>query len=220
MRTLSRPLVCSVLASLLAATPSLAFNAPLSDEAVREAYFLGQRHDGSFARLLDKYSKRLPPPKSGAYIAFVTFLTPFAQIVRFSENYSGNYSAQQAEADHRAEEEIIDLSVEIRLTPTYGTSLPESTDSRFNSSQNYRLHSYDFWRDFRVRVFEGKEDRASKRFFVEPNYLCSDSGCYLSGATLHSEFPADTFTSDSVTVEVLPPEGPEVQVAFDLTSLR
>lgn len=220
MRALARSIVSSLLATFLVVPCSLAFTSPLSDEAIREAYFLGQRHDGSFARILDKYSKHLPPPKSGAYIAFVTFLTPFAQIVRFSENYSGNYSAQQAEADHRGEEEIIDISVEIRLSPTYGASLPESTDSRFNSSQKYRLHYYDFWKDFRVRVFEGKEDRVSKRFFVEPNYLCSDSGCYLSGATLHSEFPADTFTSDTVTVEVLPPEGPEAQVAFNLTSLR
>jgi len=29
---------------------------------VLEPYFLGQRHDESLARFLEKYSKRLPPP--------------------------------------------------------------------------------------------------------------------------------------------------------------
>ncbi len=52
---------------LLSSSASFAFQSPLSDEAVREAYFLGQRHDGSFAHLLDKCSKRLPPPKSGPH---------------------------------------------------------------------------------------------------------------------------------------------------------
>jgi len=70
------------LAALLISPASFAFNSPLSEEAIREAYFLGQRHDGSFARLLDNYSKRLPPPKSGPHISSITFLTPFAKLVQ------------------------------------------------------------------------------------------------------------------------------------------
>jgi hypothetical protein len=123
MPTHTRSFFCVLLAALLAAPPSFAFSSPLSDEAVREAYFLGQRHDGSFARLLDKYSKRLPPPKSGPHISAITLLTPFAQLVRFSESYVGNYSAQQAESDHSDQEEIVEISVEILFTPSYGAVL-------------------------------------------------------------------------------------------------
>jgi hypothetical protein len=42
----------------------------------------------------------------------------------------------------------------------------------------------------------------------------------LVGATLHLEFPASAFNSDSATVQIIPPEGPEVRVHFDLTALR
>src|SRR5437899_13037761 len=62
---------------LLIAPPSLAFKTPLSSEAVREAYFLGQRHDGSYERLLGEYVKQLPPPKSGPYFSSVELSTPF-----------------------------------------------------------------------------------------------------------------------------------------------
>jgi len=40
-----RPCLAILAAALLTTSVALAFNAPLSDEAVREAFFLGQRHD-------------------------------------------------------------------------------------------------------------------------------------------------------------------------------
>ena len=44
------------LAVLLGFPPqTLAFSTPLSDTAVREAYLMGQRHDESTVRFLDKY---------------------------------------------------------------------------------------------------------------------------------------------------------------------
>jgi len=208
------------LAVVLISPASFAFNSPLSEEAIREAYFLGQRHDGSFARLLDNYSKRLPPPKSGPHISSITFLTPFAKLVQFSDAYIGSYSAQQASLDHRAQEEIVEISVEILFTPSYGAVLSVPTGSRSDSPQGYRLRSYDFWKDFQVQVFEGDEERFPLRFTGEPNSFCSHTGCTLTGATLYLEFPASAFTSDRVSVQVLPPEAPEVRVDFDLTALR
>jgi len=221
MAVFARPVLSLVLVVLLLFFPaSLAFTSPLSDESVREAYFLGQRHDGSFAHLLDKYSKRLPPPKSGPHISAITLLTPFAQLVRFSESYVGNYSAQQAELDHNAQEEVVEISVEILFTPSYGAVLFVPTGSRSGSPQGYRLRSYDFWKDVQARVFEGEEELIPERHRGEPNFFCGDAGCSLIGATLHLEFPASAFTSETVTVRVSPPEGPEVSADFDLTTLR
>jgi hypothetical protein len=56
MPTHARSFISILLAALLAPAPSFAFQSPLSDESIREAYFLGQRHDGSFERLLTKYT--------------------------------------------------------------------------------------------------------------------------------------------------------------------
>src|SRR6266478_2240404 len=91
---------------------------------------------------------------------------------------------------------------------------------RSGSPQGYRLRSYDFWKDVQARVFEGDQERIPERHRGEPNYFCGEGGCTPIGATLHLEFPATLFTSDTVTVRVFPPDGPEVSVDFDITTLR
>jgi len=69
MRHLFR-VFASFLVALCVTVPASALDTPLSDEAVREAYFLGQRHDASF---LTSYIKFLPMPKTGPHISSVTF---------------------------------------------------------------------------------------------------------------------------------------------------
>jgi len=103
----ARP-VASLLAAILLLSPSsFAFDTPLSDQAVREAYFLGQRRDESLARFLDKYTRVLPPPKTGPHIAAVTLFTPFALVTQLSSEHSTGYSAQQAALDHRDQQETV-----------------------------------------------------------------------------------------------------------------
>jgi hypothetical protein len=222
MPTHARSFLSILLAALLASRASFAFQSPLSDEAIREAYFLGQRHDGSFPRLLDKYSKHLAAPKSGPYIRSITFLTPFVKLVHYSDAFVGNYSAQQAALDHRDHPETVEITVEILLTDSYGPVIADPASPRSDRPQTYQLRSHDFWKDFQVEVFEGEETRPPARFTGEPTVQCSRYGynCNLVGATLHLEFPATAFNSDSATIHVMPPEGPEVWVDFDLTALR
>jgi len=84
MRFPARIATSIAISTLLLGQPAVAFDTPLSDQAVREAYFLGQRHDETMANLLNKYTKFLPPPKAGPDIASITFLTPFALLVQQS----------------------------------------------------------------------------------------------------------------------------------------
>jgi len=219
MLSLFRSSLALALAALLVCPPVLAFDTSLSDQTVREAYFLGQRHDESMARLLSRYTKYLPPPESGPHIFSVTFLTPFALLVRQSSRASGS-SAQQAEKDHRANDEIVAIRVEILLTPSYGSLFAAPTSSRSGSPLGYRFRSPGFWRDFSIHVFDGENVLTPVAFSGEPNYLCGEGGCVLTGATIHLQFPAGLFTSDSATIQVSPPEGDPVSVDFDLTSLR
>jgi hypothetical protein len=218
----ARSFVSMFLASALASQACFAYQSPLSDESIREAYFLGQRHDGSFERLLSKYTRHLPPPKVGPYIDSVTFLTPFVQIARNSDKYIGNYSAQQASLDHRGVEETVEISIEVLLTESYGAIIAEPGTPRSDKPQAYQLRSHDFWQDFQAEVFDGDELRTPAHFTGEPNVQCSRYGetCILIGATLHLEFPAMTFKSDSAAIHIIPPEGPEVWTDFDLTGLR
>jgi hypothetical protein len=222
MPHLNRALLAFVLAALLASSSSFALQSPLSDEAIREAYFLGQRHDGSLERILGKYVKQLPPPRTGPYIRSITFLTPFARLVHYSDAFIGNYSAQQAALDHRDHPETVEISVEILLTDSYGAIIAAPISPRSDRPEAYQFRPHDFWKDFQVQVFEGNEARAPNQFTGQPNVQCSRR-CVTSlliGATLHLEFPASAFNSDSATVQIIPPQGPEVRVDFDLTALR
>jgi hypothetical protein len=42
----------------------------------------------------------------------------------------------------------------------------------------------------------------------------------LTGATIQFEFLAESFASDSATIQVTPPEGDPVSLDFNLVSLR
>src|ERR1700720_2359502 len=115
MPSLERPTFPTIAALLMRGQPIFAFQSPLSDESVREAYFLGQRHDGSLEGLVERSTRRFPAPKTGPYISSVMFVTPFVKAAQLSNNYTGNYSAQQAELDHRqAGKEIVKVTVKIQ----------------------------------------------------------------------------------------------------------
>lgn len=215
-----RPSLAVVSSALLLCTPAFAYDTPLSEQAVREAYFLGQRRDDSTAAFLNKYTKFLPPPKSGPHIDSVTFLTPFALLVQYSSHQS-NYSAQQAALDHKAQDETVEISIDILLTQSYGPFVAKPTHSRSGSSMGIQPRSPGFWRAIKFRILDGKEEVTTEDVTGEPNYAnCGEAGCELSGATVHIRFPAVAFTSDTTTIEITPPEGEAVSVDFDLTSLR
>ena len=212
----------SFLMALCVSLPAFPINTPLSDESIREAYFLGQRHDGTFPSVLSKYIKSLPPPKFGPYISSVTLLTPFIQLVEYSDGYIGNYSAQQAALDHRGQAESVRIVIEIRLTPTYGAYLAPEPNSRASSQPALVPRPHDFWRDFHVAISDSNQPLTPSESHGKANYNCGRHGypCYLAGATLEFDLPADAFTSNAVTIEVVPPEGDLVSVDFDLTRLR
>src|ERR1700751_3902492 len=126
----SRSLIALALSTLLVSPASFAFNSPLSDEAIREAYFLGQRRDESTARFLAKYKQSLAVPKTGPHIASVELLTPFAQAVLRSSQETMGYSAQQAEAEHRGKEETVAMTIEVLLTDSYGPLIARPTGQR------------------------------------------------------------------------------------------
>jgi hypothetical protein len=211
-----RSLACLLAALLAFPFPSGAFDTPLSDTAVREAYFMGQRHD---LRCLEAYTKSLPVPAKGPHIAAVTFLTPFAQVVQQTSTRVENYSAQQAQADHRDVAESVQLIVLINLTPSYGPVISPGDASRPDIKPVFR--PYDFWKDFSVTVFDGDQPRHLSEFHGRANFGCVRQGnCTLTGATLEFTFLAASFASDIAVVQIVPPEGDPVIVKFNLASLR
>ena len=205
---------------LLLAPSSSAFDTPLSDTAVREAYFLGQRHDDSLPKLMDKYVLYLQPPKTGPYIQSVSFLTPYILTAIYSSQQVSIYSAQQAQLDHLKNPEVVRVTAQILLTDAYGPYISGPTGPDPHSLKGISIRPSGFWRDFRLRVFQKAEMVIPTTARGEPSYRCDDTGCVLSGATLTFEYPAASFTDTAATIQIDPPEGDPVVVDFDLTSFR
>jgi hypothetical protein len=221
MFDLSRLVLSVTLASLLLCQPLLAIQTPLSDTAVREAYFLGQRHDQSVSDFFARYAKSLAAPSSGPYISAIHVVTPYAQAVSLSSNHIGSYSAQQAESEHNPDVETVIVSVDIYFTDSYGPLIPGPADSRSGSPSGLMPRSSDFWKDFDVTVTsDSNKNLAPQNSSGQPRFNCSEYSCYLAGATISLTFAASRFPYDSITVNVVPPEGDEVNVDFDLTALR
>lgn len=219
MPSFFRPGLALLMSALLSCTPALAFDTPLSDQAVREAYFLGQRRDESMYSFLNKYTKLLPPPKTGPHIAAITFFTPFALLVQHSSRQS-DYSAQQAALDHKGHDETVEIQVGIQFTQSYSAIIAVPTHSRSGSPTAIQQRSPEFWRAFKYRIFDGDEEITTEDISGEPQYSCSEGGCILTGAIVYFQFPATAFKSDSATIEVTPREGDLVSADFDLSSLR
>ena len=221
LRTRVRSLAPVLAAAVLLTPSSFAFDTPLSDQAVREAYFLGQRGDETMATFLNKYTKFLEAPKTGPDIASVTVFTPFALLVQQSSQHSSGYSAQQAALDHRNQGEFVRIVIQIQLTNSYAAYIVRPTGSRSGSPNGFVPRPYDFWKDFDVQV--SSKDQKLKPFSSsgQPNYLCSDDGgCEVTGATLQFDFSAEDFASGSATIDVTPPESDPISIDFDLTHLR
>jgi hypothetical protein len=206
---------------LLLCEPALAFTAPLSDTAVREGYFLGQRRDETTARFLDSYTKHLPAPQAGPYISAVQVFTPYAQVVDFSRQQSVGYSAQQAQEDYRQREDTIEVTIAIELTTTYPAVIPDPT-VKAGDPARYTLRTPSFWRAFKFQFSQGKTIIRPRSLSGAPTYApaTGDGGSTLNGATVWLEFNARDLASEDATVEVVTPEDQHIVATFDLAQLR
>lgn len=212
----SRSILSAVSAVLLVASPLSALQFPLSESAARSAYFLGQRHDNSTAEFLARYSKHLPPPKTGPYVSDVLFLTPFAQLVDYS-SHQGIYSAQQAEAEGPKNHQSVEITVYVYFPSpnSFSTSL-----IRPPSLNPGDINPVESWQSYKVRVFDGSEPRQPSSVSGQSQNRCSHTGCIRVGTAIHLAVPAELFASDSATVEVATPDGQLVTLDFNLSTLR
>src|SRR5260370_1660017 len=152
LRPLARPIASAFIAATLLTPSSFAFDTPLSDQAVREAYFLGQRRDETMATFLNKYTKFLPAPKTGPDVASITVFTPFALLVRQSSRHTSGYSAQQAALDHRDQPQFVRILVQIQLTNSYAAYIVRPTASPSVSPNGFVPRPYHFPKDSNVHV--------------------------------------------------------------------
>jgi hypothetical protein len=209
--------------ALVFPVPSSAYDVELSDTAVRNAYFLGQRRDQQTRMFFEPYIRRLPLPKSGPYISEIRLLTPLAQVVEVSQTTSGIYSAQQAQLDYRARGDSILLEIHIEFTPTYNQIDAQRSSSNAAGEKGITLRSDDFWQDFRFGIKQKQDWIEARSTHGEPQYALADgygASGGLIGAWVWVEYGARNVSSDDTEVHVLTPDGQDVSVKFDLDTLK
>ena len=205
----------AILAAVLLMTSiAFAFSAPLSDEAVREAYFLGQRRDDRTAQFLETYRRYFPVPKSGPHVFVVELFTPYAQAVEASSKHGAGYSAQQARQDYQARGDSLRIGVYVRYTSTYGPGFPYSPNKVPGQTGT--------WKDFQVRLMLNGETLESRSARYEGTRMGTGGkggGSRSTGFIVWQEYDASNLASD-VTIEIDTPDGQHVVAPFDLSRLR
>src|SRR5712692_437725 len=211
MSSCFRPCLALLTGALLLAPSSFAFDIPLSDHAVRDAYFLGQRRDEKTAEFLDKYRRHLPLPDSGPWVSTVEVFTPYAEAVELSRQRSFGYSAQDAAGDYRKNKDRIRVTITIQFTSSYGAVIQENPSQRSGSANTFSLRSPDFWKDFSYRLFDGDQLIEPLEVQGSPTYRRGGDGSDMTGAVIVLLYDAEKISSDgdaAVVVDI--PDYPQV----------
>jgi len=200
-----------------------AFEVPLSDIAVREAYFLGQRNDQKTADFLKLYTRSLPLPDKGPYVSEIHLLTPYAQVVTTSGQHSAGYSAQQAAADYHGRGDTLLLQVRIEFTATYTYGDAVRTANDIAGELNRHLYPEDFWQAFRFALSQNDQALEPSEVHADPIYGSSspaDASSTLRGTVVSLEFDANQCESQPAQVKVVTPASQHVSAKFDLARLQ
>lgn len=204
------------LLSLVLARCVYAYEYPLTSRAIREAYFLGQRHDEKATNFLAQYIKRPPLPEQGPHISEISLYTPYAQVVLSSWRNNIGYSAQQAEQGFLSHPATIRVKVRIEFTATYNAMQGAEPDKNIEGEQALIFRPKDFWRDFRFQL--SQKGRRIKRLGIHGSPTYGRGG--FTGAEVWLDYDAEGVAPENTVVEVRMPDDHCVTAEFDLAKLR
>lgn len=192
---------CAALWGVMIPQQGLAYDHPLNDNAVRDAYFVGQDKTNVNV-FLAQYTQELPLPVSGPHVAEVELSTPYAQVVEASAQRGAGYSPQQAAEEYRKRGDTILVRVKVLFTPTY------SGDE-------------DYWSSVSVGLIQKGKHMAAIGVTGHPIETADpDGGTMPIGAYVYVTFTAAGAQDGPLQVEIVPPGGAWVHAKFDLSSVR
>ena len=222
-RTPARSIISVLAAGLLVWPISDVVGATLTDEAVREAYFLGQRNDEKTARFLETYRRRLPMTESGLYVSEIELFTPYAETVDLSRQRTFGYSAQQAAQESRDRGDVFRLRVRVFFTDTYSQrtyaqAATQKDGRKIKLRQDARAHSGG-WQGFQVQLWQ--KDKLIEPLEIPgiPVFRGYTVGGASYGFDVVLHYDGDDIDADNAQVVVLTPDGQRVVAEFDLTKL-
>jgi len=189
-----------LLAVLLLASPkgTKAYDFPLSESSIRDAYFLGTRQTSLGSRFLAEYTHEIPGLTLDSYRSFASLETPFTQVAIFSSKRL-NYSAQDA----------------------VKVFLGKSLDFRIHLEICYMLDAPPD--GLQVRIVQKKKDLvpdSSERALFFPASDKYGGPAPSIGETIDLVFSPDKIDSSTLSILIDTPDGQQAQLDLDLRTLR
>ncbi|MGB9466057.1 MAG: hypothetical protein WBR10_13180 [Candidatus Acidiferrum sp.] len=178
------------------ATPAWAYDVPLTENSIRDAYFLGSSEGGLKSDFLATYARWIPDLKQGNCTSQARIETPFLQVANYSAKVP-NYSAQNAVKEFFGKP----LSFRIYLDVCYRVHAPASA--------------------IRVKIIQNKKELLSDSFENSPYSEPTDSGFLPpNGEQIVMKFAAGKIDSSDLTIFIDATDGHHATVEFDLQPLR
>ena len=209
--------------ALLLPLAAAAYDTQLDARGIHEAYVLGQRNDKATGDFLASYVSQITEPQSGAHIAEIELLTPYAQIVDESRQKTAEgYSEEQASEEYKHRANTIKVNIVILLPTAYPKTAENSSAPPATRSEKSALRPENFWQNFQFSLKQHGKAIPSKGISNQPIYstATNNAPAVLDGENVWLEFDVKDVQSDETTMEVVTPEGKNIRALFDLKKLR
>ena len=190
------PAFRAVLLALALAIPACAYDVPLSENSIRNAYFLGTRMGGLHPDFIVQYARSVPDLKQGDCTSKVRIETPFLQVAEHARE-APNYSAQDAVKEFYGKSLVFRMYLDICYEP--------------NAPPNA----------IKFKITQNKKQLVPLSSESTTYAQATDFG-YLppNGEQIVLEFASEKIESAALTVLIDTPDGQHAETGFDLEKLR
>jgi hypothetical protein len=190
------PAFRAVLLALSLGIPVSAYDIPLTENSIREAYFLGTRLGGLNPEFLAGYVRLVPDLKQGNCTSQARLETPFLEVAEYASKVP-NYSAQSAVKDFSGKP----LSFRIYLEVCYRRRAPANAVT--------------------VKIIQNKKEVVANSFESSPYSESTEFGFLPpNGERIVLEFMAAKIDSGDLTVLIDTSDGQHGETKFNLQALR
>ena len=189
--------VLALLMALLIGRAACGYDFPLSQSAIRDAYFLGSQGPSAGSAFLGEYSHAVKQLKVGACTSAISLETPFAHVALHASK-AVNYSAQDAVKEFLGKPAVFRVHLEI----CYLAGAPENA-IKITVQQNKKT------------IQSMSENRSAYRPPSDESTEVSNNG-----ERIDLEFPAGRIDSSELTIHIDTPDGQHGDELFALQALR
>lgn len=185
------------------------YHYPLHSEAIRDAYFLGERNNFQTTDCLLQYIHRFTEPQAGRYyILEVDISTPYKQIVLRGQRDTPGDSELQTETDLQTQPQEFILRVQVDLNGAYADQVRRSV-----------APPPDFSRQVSIRVAQQRDIMPLSTTY-RAIYTNMGRTAVFVGWLSKLQFDPAKITSATLRISVKTPDGQVQEAEFDMAKIQ